>query len=262
MPPFTPRHFMLLTTGLGVYATTAYASYHAYRIYSAPPPAPGIADPARQEAFPGVFDALAPEYDGKIGWDEWLMRVGSRRKELVERASGSVLEVSTGTGRNLEYYTQNPAIKRLTLTDTSEPMLHKAYNRFRSMTSAKHSFPPTSFEIMNVQALPLNDRQYDTVIDTFGLCSCSDPVAALREMARCCKPDGRVLLLEHGRGRYGFLNDALDKTATEHAVKWGCWWNRDIDGLVKKAGLEIVEMKTFHFGTTLWMVAKPRTRDV
>ncbi|KAI8922024.1 S-adenosyl-L-methionine-dependent methyltransferase [Powellomyces hirtus] len=261
MPPrISPRTFMILTSGLGIYGTTVYASYHLYRIHKLPTPPATLQQPAHQKSYPGVFDALASEYDTKIGWDEWLMRLGSRRKELVGLARGSVLEVSAGTGRNLEFYAENPAIKELCMSDVSESMLMAAYKRFVALAKSQRPMPKTEFKIMDVQGLAVPTASFDTVIDTFGLCSCSDPVAALKEMARCCKPDGKVLLLEHGRGHYQYLNEALDKTASDHAVAWGCWWNRDIEGLVKEAGLDLLEMRTYHFGTTLWMVAKPITR--
>ena len=32
---------------------------------------------------------------------------------------------------------------------------------------------------------------FDTVVDTFGLCSYEDPVAVLREMTRVCRKSGR-----------------------------------------------------------------------
>jgi len=91
---------------------------------------------------------------------------------------------------------------------------------------------------------------YDTVIDTFGLCSCANPVKALREMAKALKPGGQLLLLEHGRSSWKFMNKILDSSADTHFEKWGCRWNRDIEGLVKEAGLEIESMDRWHFGTT------------
>ena len=50
----------------------------------------------------------------------------------------------------------------------------------------------------------------------------------LREASRVCKADGRILLMEHGRGHYDWLNDYLDGKAQKHHDTWGCWWNRDI----------------------------------
>jgi hypothetical protein len=106
----------------------------------------------------------------------------------------------------------------------------------------------------------MNGRRFDTVVDTFGLCSFEDPVAALVAMQKVCKPGtGKVLLLEHGRSSWcTWLNDlVLDERAAEHAADWGCVWNRDIEGIVAKAGLEVVERSTYHFGTTYYIVAKP-----
>jgi methyltransferase OMS1 len=53
-----------------------------------------------------------------------------------------------------------------------------------------------------------------------------------QEMARVCKPGGRILLLEHGRASQNWLNDILDRGEARHAQKWGCRWNRDILGLI------------------------------
>jgi SAM-dependent methyltransferase len=56
----------------------------------------------------------------------------------------------------------------------------------------------------------------------------------LKEASRVCRPGGRILLLEHGRGHYAWLNDRLDKSAERHHHKWGCWWNRDIKEIVRE----------------------------
>lgn len=42
------------------------------------------------------------------------------------------------------------------------------------------------------EALPFADNYFDTVIDTFGLCSVDNAHAAMQEMVRVCKPGGKV----------------------------------------------------------------------
>ncbi|KAG1654359.1 hypothetical protein FOA52_011293 [Chlamydomonas sp. UWO 241] len=108
--------------------------------------------------------------------------------------------------------------------------------------------------------LPLSrfpHASFDTVIDAFGMCSHDDPVQVLREAARVCKPDGKILLLQHGRGYYDWLNAQLDESAPKHHVKWGCWWNRDIEALIREAGLEVDKLSRWHFGTTYIVIARP-----
>jgi methyltransferase OMS1 len=102
--------------------------------------------------------------------------------------------------------------------------------------------------------------KYDTIIQTFGLCSVADPEKLLVNMAAKLQPDtGRIILLEHGRGDREWMNKRLDKSAPEHFAKFGCWWNRDIEQLVREAaqkvpGLEVVKLERplwFQWGTTL-----------
>lgn len=102
--------------------------------------------------------------------------------------------------------------------------------------------------------------KYDTILQTFGLCSVADPGVLLANMAAVVKPDsGRIILLEHGRGWYDWINTKLDQFALPHFQRYGCWWNRDIEGIVREAagripGLEVVGVERpllTHFGTTL-----------
>ncbi|KAL2187308.1 hypothetical protein L209DRAFT_742646 [Thermothelomyces heterothallicus CBS 203.75] len=114
-----------------------------------------------------------------------------------------------------------------------------------------------SFYISVVITTALKDDGDDK---TFGLCSVADPAKLLANMAAKLQPDtGRIILLEHGRGVYDWINRRLDKSAPKHFRKFGCWWNRDIEKLVRDAaetipGLEIVELDRplwFQWGTTL-----------
>lgn len=107
------------------------------------------------------------------------------------------------------------------------------------------------------EKLPFPTNSFDTVVDMFGLCSFDDPVQALSEMSRVCKPDGKILLLEHGKGSWDKVNHYLDKWAPRHASMWGCWWNRDMRRYVRLSGAEMIRREEKHFGTSQLMVLRP-----
>ena len=161
----------------------------------------------------------------------------------------------TRTGRNFGYY---PKGTKLTATDCSPAMVEVARTKAGECEASS-----VDVRVEDVQArkgMGFKAGSFDTVVDTFGLCSYEDPVAALREMARVCKRGdqrGKILLIEHGRSEsHAWLTNILDKHARPHAAKWGCYWNRDIVGIVKEAGLTIVQRHEFHFGTTQLIVAE------
>lgn len=56
-----------------------------------------------------------------------------------------------------------------------------------------------SFEVADAMALPFDDAAFDAATVSFGIRNVVDPAAGLRDMARCVKPGGRVLVLEFGQ---------------------------------------------------------------
>lgn len=78
-----------------------------------------------------------------------------------------------------------------------------------------------------------------------------------QEASRSCRKGGRILLLEHGRSHYEWLNRMLDDGAQHHCRKWACNWNLDIADLVRQAGLQVLHSSRWHFGTTYVIVAEP-----
>ena len=173
------------------------------------------------------------------------MGITLMRKYLLQHAKGHVLEICCGTGRNLSYY---PSDCRITATDASAKMLE---------TAASKTGPQASFYQMESEHLNFPSDSFDTVVDTFGLCSVDDPVKVLKEMKRMCKKDGQLLLLEHGQSDYPWLQFILDKYAPKHAMRWGCIWNRRILTFLEQAELEIVTLRRFHFNSTYYIIAKP-----
>jgi ubiquinone/menaquinone biosynthesis C-methylase UbiE len=56
-----------------------------------------------------------------------------------------------------------------------------------------------AFLVADAEALPFREHSFDTVVSSLALCTYVDPLAALLEFSRVCRPSGRILLLEHGR---------------------------------------------------------------
>jgi ubiquinone/menaquinone biosynthesis C-methylase UbiE len=54
---------------------------------------------------------------------------------------------------------------------------------------------PIEFRVGDAEALPFDDQSFDAVISTFGVMFVSKPEAAVAELARVCKPGGRVGLV-------------------------------------------------------------------
>ncbi|KAF4006096.1 Methyltransferase domain family protein [Saccharomyces cerevisiae] len=93
------------------------------------------------------------------------------------------------------------------------------------------------------------------------MCSHEDPVKALNNFGKLLKPDGRIILLEHGRGQYDFINKILDNRAERRLNTWGCRWNLDLGEVLDDSDLELVEEKRTHLGTT-WCIVAKRKGDV
>ena len=153
-----------------------------------------VSNPCRTNQFQNV----AEKYDDQIGRDESVMGINLLRRSLLYfHAKGTVLEVGAGTGRNISYYPKS-AVDRVLMTDSSDKMLIQARKKIQDVEK-----PKFACLVGDSSKLDFPDNCFDTVVDTFGLCSYDDPVMVLKEMKRVCKPDGKILLLEHGRSKVG-----------------------------------------------------------
>lgn len=115
-----------------------------------------------------------------------------------------------------------------------------------------------TFHVMDAEALDFPDSSFATVVSTLSTCTFPDPVKALREMARVCRPGGKVLLLEHGRSSHSQLAHFQDRHAEGFAKPLGCHWNREPLELVKHAGLSPVTARRTFFGVLHTVEAIPR----
>ncbi|KAF8420657.1 S-adenosyl-L-methionine-dependent methyltransferase [Tirmania nivea] len=247
-------------TGLAVFAISAYGTQLYVSWKNIPEPSTHISKLESQSNLSHVYDRIAKDYDSNIKWSEFWMGMFLLRRLLARKLEGHVLEVSAGTGRNIKYYPVNHC-GSITLVDSSSSMLDQARKNFRERYP---HYKNVRFVLQDVETpIPSPTGQgYDRVIQTMGLCSHHSPVQLLHNLESLCKKDGgKIILLEHGRSHYDWLNKILDYGAPKHAETWGCWWNRDIEGILKESGLNVEKISRYHFGTTYWIEATPRQQE-
>ena len=236
-------------------------------------------------------------YDYEVDSQESIMLLRKKRERLIKEAQGKVLEVSVGTGRNMELYDLRPydakeeekygrsrdnIISSLVFNDQSEVMVEQASNKFIESELRKYDDEKftgdVTFVIGDAGVPGVIDRPaggFDTIIQTFGICSMAKPVEFLQTLGKLCRqpgegagqtsveeqqPDlgGRILLLEHGHGHYQWLNDRMDKQAKVHALHYGCWFNKDIDQVIQESGLRVERIRQYHLGTTWEVILRPQ----
>lgn len=193
------------------------------------------------------YDAIARQYD-RIEYAAEVILLSRRRRSWFERATGDVLEVAIGTGRNLPFY---PSSCRITAVDISQGMMRIARERAEQLGKA------VDFQVMEAENLRFPDDSFDTVTSSLSTCTFTDPVAALREMRRVCRPNGRILLIEHGRSSVSLAGWIQDRLADGHARRIGCHWNREPGQLVRQAELRIISDRRSLLGVLHLIEAAP-----
>ncbi len=198
-------------------------------------------------AIRAVYDRLAGRYD-LLEWPVEALLFRRLRRDLCRRVRGEVLEVAVGTGKNLPYY---PAGCRITGVDLSPGMLRRAAARAQRL--GLHA----RFLLMDAERLGFADSSFDTVVSTLALCTIPEPVRALREMGRVCRPGGLILLLDHVRSDRRWLGRLQDRLTPGNVRRLGCYLNRDSEALVRAAGLRLEHVSRHALGAVKAIVARP-----
>lgn len=196
------------------------------------------------------YDEMAAEYQREEWFGETVLRGRRLRRRLFSRARGRVLDVACGTGVNFPHFDRAASI---TGVELSPAMLALARQRADALGR------DVSLQEMDAARLAFPDASFDTVTSALSTCTFPDPGAALREMARVCKPDGRILLFEHGRSSWPPFAWLQDRTAQRHYHMAGCRWNQEPVDLVQYAGLSILTAERHLAGVFHTLVAAPAT---
>ena len=197
-----------------------------------------------------IYADMAPRFARFEPFDRLV--TGRYRERLFSHASGRVLDVACGTGVNFPYL---PDDVDLVGIDLSEAMLARARERIAELG--------LDGEVRQADAadLPFEDDRFDTVISSLSTCTFPEPIAVLREMDRVCDPDGRILLLEHGRSSVGPIARFQDWWAPRHFETHGCRWNQEPADVVAEAGLEPMAVDRAMLGVLTSMVVRPTSSE-
>ena len=161
----------------------------------------------------------------------------SYRRGVMNLASGLVLELGVGSGRNLPLY--GPPVRLVVGLDTSSQSLRLARRQ------AAQALVQVALVRASAQSIPFADATFDAIVMTWTLCSIPNPIAALTEMRRVLKPGGRLLFVEHG------LSPETRIARWQHRLTpyWkriggGCHLDRKMGELIHSAGFEIDAIET------------------
>jgi ubiquinone/menaquinone biosynthesis C-methylase UbiE len=160
------------------------------------------------------------------------------RRELLRSASGKVLEIGSGTGINFPLY---ESVERVTAIEPNQHMIEK------SILKKKLSSIPIEIINAGAEKLPFEDNHFDSVVATLVFCTIPDVESAIKEIMRVCKPGGKILLFEHVKMGNPFLAKLQDwLTPAWRRICDGCCLNRNTLHLIRKNGVEVIEMKKFY----------------
>ncbi len=166
-----------------------------------------------------AYDESADQYEKKIWFDQYILGVARLRKKLLSKATGKILEVACGTRQNFPLFKPNSEI---TAIDLSPKMLEIAREN-----AIKHGLK-VNLAVMDAEKLEFPDGNFDTVVSTLSTCTFPNPVKALQEIKRVCRPDGLILLLEHGHSNLPWLARFQDRQEYQHYQNHArCRWNQD-----------------------------------
>lgn len=101
-------------------------------------------------------------------------------------AGERILDLSTGTGWTSRLVARRGAT--VTGVDIASGLLDVARAR------AAQAGLAIEYQVGDAEALPFADGEFDAVISTFGVMFASRPEAAAAELARVCRPGGRIAL--------------------------------------------------------------------
>ena len=159
----------------------------------------------------------------------------AHREALLSRASGRVVEIGAGTGRNLPFY--RDAVESLTVTEPDPSMARRLERRIQEQSR------PVGLVHARAEELPFEDGEFDTAVSTLVLCGVENQERALGELRRVLKPGGELLFIEHVRSDEPGLARWQDRLNGLNRFVARCDCNRSTIDAIRAAGFTITELE-------------------
>ncbi|MDX8352173.1 class I SAM-dependent methyltransferase [Cognatiyoonia sp. IB215182] len=176
----------------------------------------------------------APIYDRTFGA---ITNRGRRKAVAYINANGhEVLEVGVGTGLSLHNY--DPALA-VTGIDFSHDMLAKA----KQKVSEEGLGHVKELRQMDARELDFADDSFDTIALMHVISVVPEPERVMAEIARVCKPGGKVVITNHFARDKGFLA-LIERLTAPFANLLG--WHSDFEmgTVLREDRLSVVEQST------------------
>src|SRR6266700_1345197 len=156
------------------------------------------------------------------------------RRQLLAGTEGATIEIGAGTGLNLEHYPE--AVTRLVLAEPDRHMRRRLRRRVDALDRVA--------EVIDAPAerLPFPDATFDTAVVTLVLCSVPNQEAALAEIARVLKPNGRLLFIEHVRSGDPKVAKRQDRIRPLYNLV-GCNPNRETLAAIEASALSVESVR-------------------
>ncbi len=176
----------------------------------------------------GVFTSVANSYDVMND----AMSIGLHRlwkRVLVEIAgikdNDVVLDIAAGTGDIAKLISKQFPSSEIYVSDINNEML--SLGRERSIDEGFSN--NTYFCQLSGEAIPFNDAAFDVITIGFGLRNFTDKSAGLKEMRRCLKKNGRLLILEFSKPNNLLFSKVYDWYSFNILPKLGALLANDSD---------------------------------
>ncbi len=186
------------------------------------------------EHFYNLYSGVYDQIFGKLSGNG--LKVTSRLLDL--KPGEKLLEVGIGTGLSLGNIPEGIDV---TGVDVSEKMLSHAKERVDEA-----GYNRVHLYRMDANQLGFSDDSFDSVLAAYFISTVPDPLKAIEEIKRVCKPGGYILFLNHFRSENPVMG-FLDKVFSPLCYRVGFRSDLRLNELMEAGGLEVEHVEPIAF---------------